>query len=587
MYSIIFSIIVIYFLVSQSNRIKRIEQRLESGSSPVKPNVVSSTPITNTTNQTQTPVPPPPPVHKNEDVSTEEASGRILGRLGISAVIIGVAFFLKYAFDNNWVNPVGRVMIGILAGLIAMGIAQYLRKKYLQYSDLLMGGGLVILYLSVFAAQSIYNLIDPMLTFLGMIIVTLIGVTISIRNSTKTLSMISFIGAFLTPSLVGVGNLGEFIIFTYVTILNLGILGILLYKKWMNLVLAGLIGTWYVFGGWMISSYDRSLLTPTLLFMLVQFLIFNTASVFRIIVEKVMAEGLDYLVLLVTAWSFSLTAYGLVLPGNTHYISLGCVLIAGFYIVIALMSYKANPSDRTLNIFLPGLAVAFLTVAVPMEFSGYWVAAWWFIEALVLYILASTSSSRGFQVAGVIVYILGLTNLLNYLAFYNRSEGYIVFFNGPFIMILMAVVIAYIIAYIYYRYGSITPEIQKRGMSAFVIIANILTLYALTTQVVAYYDLQMATGIVSYDQIANWSNTSVSILWALYASLLTVVGFAKRFSPARYMGLILFLITAFKVVIDIWSLGEIYRIVSFIVFGIIALAASFIYVRYHERLIKG
>ncbi len=66
-----------------------------------------------------------------------------------------------------------------------------------------------------------------------------------------------------------------------------------------------------------------------------------------------------------------------------------------------------------------------------------------------------------------------------------------------------------------------------------------------------------------------------------------MVGFVKRFGPARYMGLILFIITAFKVVIDIWSLGEIYRIVSFIVFGIIALAASFIYVRYSERLIKG
>jgi uncharacterized membrane protein len=80
------------------------------------------------------------------------------------------------------------------------------------------------------------------------------------------------------------------------------------------------------------------------------------------------------------------------------------------------------------------------------------------------------------------------------------------------------------------------------------------------------------------------SHTAVSILWAIYAALLTIIGFAKRYATPRRMGLILFLITAFKVVIDVWSLGEIYRIVSFIIFGVIALAASFLYVRYRERL---
>jgi uncharacterized membrane protein len=82
----------------------------------------------------------------------------------------------------------------------------------------------------------------------------------------------------------------------------------------------------------------------------------------------------------------------------------------------------------------------------------------------------------------------------------------------------------------------------------------------------------------------NLSNTSVSILWAIYAAFLTFIGFAKRYPAVRRMGLTLFIITAFKVVIDVWSLGEIYRIVSFIVFGIIALAASFVYVRYKDRL---
>jgi uncharacterized membrane protein len=154
-------------------------------------------------------------------------------------------------------------------------------------------------------------------------------------------------------------------------------------------------------------------------------------------------------------------------------------------------------------------------------------------------------------------------------------------------MLAMAAVVAYAIAFTYYRYGSIEEEIQKRGIMAFVVMANIITLYALTSQVTAYYELQQAAaGQASdaYSQFQNWSNTAVSILWALYAAMLTAVGFIRRYAAVRRMGLTLFLITAFKVVVDVWSLGELYRIISFIAFGVLALVASFVYVRYKDRL---
>lgn len=582
---IIFFIVFIAFIY-QNSRISKLESKV-GGIKNTNTNSSQSEKVN------QDPVAPvkavidnPIPVKSNtvqSDISGEEVSGRILGRIGIAAVIIGSAFFLKYAFDNNWVGPLGRVVIGILIGISVMGIAQYLRRKYLQFSDLLMGGGLAILYLSVFASYALYHLVDPMLAFLAMIVVTVVGVSISIINATITLSVIAFIGGFLTPVLIGVTNLGEFITFTYVTILNAGILAILLYKKWTNLVLCGLIGTWLIFGTWLASSYSSDLLMPTLLFMLIQFLIFNASSIFRIIVEKIKATEIDYFVLTTTALSFASVCYSLLMPEYKHYVSLGAVLVAGFYIFIALLAYKENPQDRTLNIFLPGLAVTFLTVAVPIEFSGPWIAAWWFIESLVLYVLASSSSSRGFQVMGVVVYVLGIFDLLSYLANYTKPVGYVIFFNGEFVMMVMAILTAYTIALIYYRYGSINTEIQKRGISAFIVVANILTVYALTTQIVSYYELQMIEGGNS-SQIMNWSNTTVSVLWALYAAILTAIGFAKKFSIFRYMGLILFFVTAFKVVIEIWSLGPLYRIISFIVFGIIALSASFVYVRYRERL---
>ncbi len=602
---ILIALVLVFIIIYQNGRIGRLERLFKSG---VKADVVplasaasaSSSVVASAVphgrsqyeieNNIPVTSPAPSPVivgSPHVDISEEETSGRVLGRIGIAAVVLGMAFFLKYAFDNNWVGPAGRVMIGILIGIVVMVLGQWLRKKYLNYSDLLMGGGMAILYLSMYSAYGYYHLIDPMMAFMGMIVVTAVGALLSIMNATKTLAVVAFVGGFLSPFLIGPQNLTPWVVFTYITILNAGILAILLYKKWPHLVIVGLVGTWMYFGWWYGRSYTEALLIPTLIFLLVQYLIFTGSSVIRIVVDKLKATEVDYFVLGATALSFAGMCYTLLMPEYKHYVSIGAVLVAVFYMVIALLAYKGNPEDRTLNIFLPGLGVAFLTAAVPIEFSGPWIAAWWFIEALVLYVIASTSSSRGFQVMGVVVYIIGLLDLFYYISTYTKPVAYAPFFNGPFIMEVMAIAVAYAIAFVYHRYGSITPEIQKRGIVAFVVIANILTLYAISTQIIAYYELQQVISGQSsayYLRVRNLSNTTVSIFWALYAALLTIIGFAKRHAAARRMGLVLFIITAFKVVVDVWSLGELYRIISFIVFGIIALTASFIYVRFKDRL---
>ena len=373
------------------------------------------------------------------------------------------------------------------------------------------------------------------------------------------------------------------LVFVYTTILNVGILGILISKKWNRLILVGVVGTWLLFGTWYTASYTDAVLMPTLLFLLVQFLLFTAASVVRIIVQKAKATVTDYIVLVVTAWSFAGTVYGMLMPMYQHYVSIGSVCVAVFYGVIALIAFTENPKDRSINIFLPGLAVAFLTIAVPIEFTGQWIAAWWFVEALVLYIVASASSSRGFQIMGVVVYVLGLFSLFNYIIEYIVPVNYVIIFNGPFLMLAMAIGTAYIIAYMYYRYGAISPEIRLRGLAVFVVMANILTLYALTSEITTYYGLSSVIASIG-SNVGNISNTMVSVLWALYAIILIAIGFIKRYTPARRMGLILFIVTAFKVVIDVWSIGELYRIISFIAFGIIALTASFLYAKYKDRL---
>ena len=133
---IFFFIIIAIAFIYQGNRIGKLENIIKNGNKILqKPQVqpVSASSIT-TPETMASPVTSAPnqPTISNvslvkPDISNEEMSGRIIGRIGIGAVIIGIAFFLKYAFDNNWVGPSGRVMIGILIGMALLGIGQWLQ----------------------------------------------------------------------------------------------------------------------------------------------------------------------------------------------------------------------------------------------------------------------------------------------------------------------------------------------------------------------------------------------------------------------------------------------------------------------------
>ena len=63
------------------------------------------------------------------------------------------------------------------------------------------------------------------------------------------------------------------------------------------------------------------------------------------------------------------------------------------------------------------------------------------------------------------------------------------------------------------------------------------------------------------------------------------VGIARRSKLLRLMALGLLGLTIFKVFLfDLSSLQKLYRIISFIVLGLILLAVSFLYQRYRQRM---
>ena len=134
--------------------------------------------------------------------------GNWLARIGVLALIIGAGFFLKFAFDNNWLGPTGRVILGSVAGLAMLVGGHYWRKRYPTLAQAISGGGIALLYLSIFAAFTMFGLINFYLAFGLLLLVSVVSAVLALGYNSMALAIISIIGAFIAPFILAVSATG-------------------------------------------------------------------------------------------------------------------------------------------------------------------------------------------------------------------------------------------------------------------------------------------------------------------------------------------------------------------------------------------
>ena len=159
----------------------------------------------------------------------------IVSKIGIAILVIGVAFFVKYAIDKEWINEIARVGIGILCGGIVLGFAHRLHKNFKAFSSVLVAGGISIFYFTVGIAFHQYHIFDQTTAFIIMLLITAFSVFISIIYDRVELAALSIIGGFATPFMVSTGQGNYQVLFTYILILDIGMLILAYMRKW-NLI---------------------------------------------------------------------------------------------------------------------------------------------------------------------------------------------------------------------------------------------------------------------------------------------------------------------------------------------------------------
>lgn len=522
------------------------------------------------------------------NTSIENAIGtRWIGRIGILAILFGVVFFLKYSFDNKLIGEAGRVMLGIFWGAAFIGIGEYLQEKkgLSLYGQMLSGGGLGILYLALYAAFALYHLIPAPLAMAAMVAVTTTGMTLSIRYSTYSLAAIALLGGFLTPLMLSTGQNQPVTLFGYILILDLGVLLLMRFRCWPSLVAASLAGTALIYLGWH-AEYFTAGQRWTGFAVISLFFAFYTlyALVSRLYSEREETRS-DQIIIFGSA-AFFLLAFISQQDISSWTVKGFTLALAGLEIGLAELVRRRAPAARLSVACFAAASVIVTVVATFVALEQRWILPALAAEMAALCWIGLRLDIPGLRRAS---YVLGLLALFRFADDIHLSlepfQRFTPLLNSRFLACGVAIAGFYCVCYWVARQPERLEAAERHVLGASFIITQILSLALLSSEVHDFFRYRSPALLLDWTARHYAYQLSLSILWALYASLLTGFGIARRIRGARILGMLLLGITILKVFfVDLSSLQTLYRMASFIVLGLVLLAVSYSYNRFRTMI---
>lgn len=282
--AVILAIAALNRATSYENRIRRLESLIEeTRKAPL------AAPPSEPRSETQTWPAPSPAIASKPSAMSDELEAligeKVLNRIGAVALIIGTGFFLKYAFDHDWIGPTARVIMGLVTGAGLVALATRQRERLPIFAQGVLGAGISILYLSTFAAFEFYRLIPHIAAVLSMSAVTLIAFERAVRFDSFAVALLAWAGGFLTPVMLsgGRGAADPSRLFIYLVVLNAGLVALAVRKsKWWGLEPISLIATYGIYLGQHLSAFSEGNAWVSFVFLTGIWAIYYAADLTRI-----------------------------------------------------------------------------------------------------------------------------------------------------------------------------------------------------------------------------------------------------------------------------------------------------------------
>lgn len=464
--------------------------------------------------------------------------GKVLNRIGSIALVIGLGYFLKYAFDNDMISETIRVLIGILIGIILLaGGIRFYQKDLKIFSQGLAGSGISILYLSIYASFNYYHLVSQPLAFGFMAIITIITFIQAFYYDSLAVSLLGWIGGFLTPFLLSSGETNEIGLFAYIILLDIGLLIVVLKKDaWVILETLTIAGTYLIFYLWYDEYYTPEKLVVTLFFLSAFWLLFFLLNMFHVF--KSIKTYIE-LRQIISSINVSFYYLGLYLMIDNLYhewmgvttIALSLIYFSAFFLVKRrqqLLIYQ--------QIFSLITAIILFTISILIQFEKFTIVILWALEALIILWLGTKSKIRILWATGIVLTLFTIIALLIIpdAFIYTPIKEFTPIFNIRTLSYISIAILFGIGAYLFSKYDIDNSRKYQRAFN-----------YALCAILFVFFTVEMSDYIQKLQLIEKYGKDQIrflkllnwSIVWTVLSLFFVLFGYMKNLLEIIISGL--------------------------------------------------
>ncbi|GAA3722544.1 DUF2339 domain-containing protein [Sphingomonas cynarae] len=307
--------------------------------------------------------------------------GNTIVRLGLVVLFVGLSFLASYAAAAGLFPIEFRLAVVAAIGVALLVTGFRTRTGRPGFGLALQGGGVAILYLTLFAAAKLYDTVPVGAAFALMIVVCAAGCALALLQRSQALALTAFAGGFAVPLLLSDGTGDVVGLFAYYTLLNLAILFIAGRRSWRLLNLLGFLATFGVMTLWEAASYQPADFAAGQVFLIVSVLIYVATGMMQ---ARATPGRFGNVVDTTLSFGPALAGFGLQVglvhnrPFGSAFAALG---FAALYLGIAAFTMRHRRDDlRVMNETMLAIGIGFVTLAVPLALGARWTSAVWALE---------------------------------------------------------------------------------------------------------------------------------------------------------------------------------------------------------------
>jgi hypothetical protein len=331
--------------------------------------------------------------------------GNLWAAGGIILLFIAFALLLTYMARRGLFTLELRIAAAALAGILLLVLGYKIRKKRTALALILQGGGIGLLYLSIFAAAKLTGFLPAPAALALLAFLVVPASALALLQNSEALAVFGFLGGYAAPVLlsVGVGVETYVLIFSFYLVLNIAVAVVGKWKLWRGLNLLAFVCTFGVSLIWLMIWYrpaDLLLVEPFIAAYIVLFTFLavrsstHTQISVKNFIDLPLTVGTPFAGALVQWQVFASVKHG---PAAVS------LVFAALYLGLTFFIWKKKGiSTRRLAEGYLTLSVLLANLALPLEVSREITGAVWAAEGVVIFIMGCRNKSRWVQIGGMI-----------------------------------------------------------------------------------------------------------------------------------------------------------------------------------------